>query len=590
MNTTPPFPFEAKFQTYLQQLSGTEIEPTGYDASLYQDIAEKIVRTAANWVDETGRVLDPVTGEEWAQTTPRFASAVAPLIKAGRCVDLLDICVRCLDRSTQDIVSGAGRAHDFWPRDLVLAIDCISNRVPVKKVETWKKRLNDYDPQDRYSVVTSKLAPEKMHNFAIYSLTGEQMKHTLGVGNSLEFVEAHLETQVNRFTSLGMYRDPFCPMTYDLTVRQNLVLLMLYQYSGAHLPEVSEWLRRGALTQLFFQSTTGEMPFGGRSNQFHILEGMFCCISEYVAKQYAKSGEMALAGSFKRAARKAAAATTRWVLDAEPFRHIKNMFPPAKLHGCDHYGLVSSYGLLAANLFALTGLIADDSIPERAAPIDVGGYVLPILDDFHRIWATCGDYHIQIDTAGQPQYDATGLARFHHRDFPSEAGLSMGFTRDPRYTVVEPAANACFAIGPAWMENGEFVSLANLQPQPPELKIIREDSTVVQFQLTYSMSETVQEVYELTAHGLSYHVSVAEGPIRVTLPVILTDGSAKSEIHLDGNLVVVKYRGVQYIVKAVNAETTAQRKKQRLPNRNGIYDLIVFENLKGNLNLKLHFI
>ena len=34
-------------------------------------------------------------------------------------------------------------------------------------------------------------------------------------------------------------------------------------------------IRRGALTQLFLQSPTGEVPFGGRSNQFHHLDGSF---------------------------------------------------------------------------------------------------------------------------------------------------------------------------------------------------------------------------------------------------------------------------------------------------------------------------
>lgn len=585
-----PFRYEDRFREYLKGLSGVPTEPTGCDRSLYLDLAERIVREAVKWQDESGRIIDPNLKVEWNHCSPRYASSVGPLIRAGRCVDLLDSCVRNIDAGIHDLVEGRCKAPDFTPRDLCLAIECIQDRVGGRQVTEWRRLLGSYDPQKVYTCVTSKKKPEDMHNFGLYNLTGEQMKRHMGAADNAAFIEEHLAIQCRRFSSLGMYRDPGCPMTYDLTDRQNLVLLMNHGYDGAHRPFLDEMLRRGGLTQLFYQSTTGEAPFGGRSNQFHHMEAMFACNAEFEASRYARIGSRCVAGVFKRAARRAALSTKRWILDTMPFRHVKNMFAPDTLHGCDSYGHYAVYSLLASNLFAYAALIADDSIPECAAPCDVGGYALPINDGFHRVFASCGPIHVAIDTCGQPGYDATGLCRLHHRAKPSELALSLGIVSKPHYTVTEPAHSACVAIGPIWRQAAAgSASLADSQPLSASTEIIEEGRTRVAFRITYALSSPVTEEYLLTPDALDLTVTAPHAPTAITVPLVLTDGQAVSEIQNRGDGFMVSYRDARLRAQALEPAARYARAGVRAPNRNGVYDVGLIETGEHKLTVRLSF-
>ncbi len=587
----PPFPHERTFSTYLEQKAGTPVQPTGITAAVYLDIAERIVREAAKWQDAAGRIIDPELGKVHAQTSPRYASSLAPLLKAGRCADLLESCVRCIDVSVRDLASGNGSAFDFWARDIVLAIQCVQDRVPAERTAEWKRLLASYDPQVRYSQVTSKCKPQDIHNFCIYAVAGEQMKRQFGAGDNLAFIDEHLAIQRDRFTPLGMYRDPNCPTTYDLTVRQCLGLLLSHGYDGAHRSFADEMTRRGALMQLFFQSTAGEVPFGGRSNQFHHVEGMFCWNAEYEASRCKALGNLRLAGVFKRAAHRAAAATLRWTLQTTPPTHIKNRFPRQTLHGCDPYGYVTGYILLASNLFASAALIADDTIEECAAPCDAGGYVLPILDDFHRIFASCGPLHVQVDTRGQAGFDATGLCRVHHRDRPTELGLSLGIVRSPHYRTAEPAFDRNVAIGPAWQgANGAWESLADAQPTTPHLEILREAPNEVAFRVHYRLeAREVTEQYVLTPDAVTVSAASRSGLLRLSVPLILTDGDAVSQVRQDGKAWEVSYRGNRFRAEALDADTALGRLNVRAPNRNGVYDIATFDRQADTVSVRLSF-
>ena len=585
----PEFPLERAFDQYLAGLEGTEIAQTGYSTELYLDIAERIVRMASAWQDDAGRIIDPNTGAVHKQTTPRYASSLAPLIRAGRCEDLLEACARCLDVACRDLAEGNGEAFDFWTRDLAFAVHCLEGKVGSERVAAWRKNLSGFDPQERYSYVTSKRSPEELHNWAVYNLTGEWIKTALGMGDSTAFVEEQLATQRQRFTPLGMYRDPNCPTTYDLAVRQNLVLLMHYGYNGAHRDFVREMIRRGALTQLFFQSTTGEVPFGGRSNQFHHLEGMFCCCAEFEARRYGGQGSVYLAGVFKRAAHRAAGATLRWLLDADSPRHIKNMFGQETLHGCDSYGQVSVYSLLASYQFALAATFGEDTVAECAAPCDVGGYVMPVLDDFHRVFASCGPYHVQVDTCGQRGFDPTGLGRVHHRDCPSELGLSMGIVSDPSYRTAETPHPEYVAIGPCWKDAGAYRPLAEQQPDGAQVEMLKQDRSEVVFRVTYRAERTVVERYRLTPEFVEVSTSAGLGPVRITVPLLLTDGEVLSTLSREDRALVVAYRGAEFRAEVVDEDVRTGVLNVRAPNRNGVYDVGTFDRAGDEITVRFSF-
>ena len=587
----PEFPLEEKCQQFYERSRNEAIPPTGITASFYLDLAEKIVRSTVDWVDESGNVIDPVYQDVWAHSSQRFASSVGPLIKNGRCLDLLDVCVKNIEKSVSDMRTGSGRAHDFWTRDIFLAIDCIRDRVPAARVERWLTDLSEYDPRDIYLDISAKFSPKDIHNWSVYSLTGEQMRRQMGAADELDFIDEHLKIQLQyRFTDMGMYVDPHGPMTYDLSVRQNLALLMKYGYDGVYQPQVEEILRRGAWTQLFYQSSTGEMPFGGRSNQFHHTEGMFCCVAEYMAQKYWEAGEEDIAGIFKRAARKSALSLQRWVLDAEPFRHIKNMFPQASLHGCDRYGYVTGYGLLASNLLALAALMSNDDIPEKAAPADLGGYVLATPTDFHRFWAAAGPLHVEIDLAAQLEFDATGLSRIHHRDFPSELGLSGGILSNPTYRSSIPPADRNYAIGPMWRNlDGEWRSLAETRPKQCLVNLVHETPELVEFEIEYAGESIVKEHYWITPQKVRITYQLAKKRIRVTVPLLKTDGQVHSLIQVEEHEISVTYRGGIFTAKCLDPECRVSRENKHYPNRNGVYDIGVFEVDSNELSIELTF-
>ena len=89
--------FAAALSMTVSAASG--FQPTGLNRDAYLDLMEPIVRLAAGWVDEKGAVIDPALNREWNQTTPRFVSSAAILLRFGRCPELLDTVRRAMTYS-----------------------------------------------------------------------------------------------------------------------------------------------------------------------------------------------------------------------------------------------------------------------------------------------------------------------------------------------------------------------------------------------------------------------------------------------------------------------------------------------------------
>ena len=60
------------------------------------------------------------------------------------------------------------------------------------------------------------------------------MRTRAGLGNSLAWVEASLERQLQLFTPWGMYRDPNDPMAYDHFARLWALDMLDEGYRGRH--------------------------------------------------------------------------------------------------------------------------------------------------------------------------------------------------------------------------------------------------------------------------------------------------------------------------------------------------------------------
>lgn len=65
-----------------------------------------------------------------------------------------------------------------------------------------------------------------------------------------------------------MYRDPHEPIVYDMVTRLQLAMALYFGFEGECAKRLEEHLEKSADLTLKMQSITGEIPFGGRSNQF----------------------------------------------------------------------------------------------------------------------------------------------------------------------------------------------------------------------------------------------------------------------------------------------------------------------------------
>ncbi len=594
-----PFPLEGRVEELLA--GAGPVEPCAPEGpGLYLGLAEPVVRLAATWQEPSGLIKDPYLESESATGTVRFVGALGAMMAAGRCRDLAEVGIAafewCLQRLLETQETGRRfLGTDFFTKELMVAYPELAPRAPREMAAGWQERLRALEPERTYHVTLDRIPTARNPN--LYALVGEFLRAKLDLGDHLHWVEDSLSRQLEFFTPFGMYRDPNDPHTYDLTVRQNLSQLLHAGYDGVHRAAVQEVLRRGALTTLLMQSTTGQAPFGGRTNQFHIMEAMVAYLCEYEAGRYREQGQQVLASAFKRAAHLAARAIEPW-LSAEPYYVTKNRFPPETLHGHDGYGrhsVYSVYGLLAAGLLAGAALIAEQTVPEGPAPVDVGGYVLHLPEAFHKVFATCGGYHLELDTDADPGYDATGLGRLHRTGVPTELGLSSPITCTPAYIQPQPRPEHSAALGPAWRdEEGDWQILADLGGGGLQcaVEVLRETPELVELAVVYTGvpgCESVRELYRLSAEGLQGRIQVdgAVRAVRLRVPLIQTDGQRRSSGEVGPGRIEVRYLGHSYTIEAWAEEHVIPFiEAEPAANRNALYNIGVLETISSVLEYR----
>lgn len=569
--------------------------PSGHGRELYADLSEPLVRQAAAWQDAEGRIMDPWWKKAEPPTgTARFAGALGFMIRSGRCLDLVEACARAMTVACRDLhdanlkeVGGA----EFYPKELMVGYLALEKYVDAGTRRNWKNLLGGYDPEKNYNAVLSKKPAESLHNFCTFGLAGEACKKKYGIADNAAFMEKHLETQRPWFTECGMYRDPNDPLTYDGVARMNLALMLHWGYEGKHKDYLDNMLKTGALAQLLYMSPSGECPYGGRSNQQNFNEAMIALLCEYEASRYHKLGDTALSGAFKRMAKLAALSVRRW-LEMKPPRFNKNGFPIESQHGRQQgYGFYSTYSLLIASQFGFAHLLADDTIAERPAPCEIGGYVLRLQNAFHKVFATCGGYHVAIDTRADFHYDATGLGRVHRAGVATELGLSTPIPAAPGYLVSRGLPPRNVAIGPGWRDGAGHVHwLADHcgERDDATLAVSAASQDQVCFTLTYKNlpgCEALVEEYRVDREGVlvTDRVETPSGEIMVQVPLLLTDGCDNAEIEVMEKSFSVRYKGESFTVACLapgKAESVLE--PFEASNRNGVYRVGCFR-AAGNI-------
>lgn len=363
------------------------VEPTGVDASTYLDLMQ--IAFDAYPVERIRR-RETIRGDYLAlQPFSRLTNVLACLISAGRYQDRIPLCEWMIGECCAELARLERDAFaDFSTKEIMLAVEQFGGR------REWYDELAKVDPMRTYAfAIRSPEDEPRQHNIGVYNMVGEWLRSRAGLTDTTDYFAQHWPVQLRRFDENGMYRDPHCPLLYDLTTRCQIQLMLGAGYDGPFAGELDALLRKAGMATLLMQSVTGEFGFGGRSNQFLFNEALIAANCEYEAARYRSLGDDALAGAFKRAAHLAVQAIQRW-LTVTPPRHIKNFFAIDSGHGTEGYGHYDSYLITLGAFLVIACRFADDSIVERACPAEVGGYVTATSPSFHKVFANAGGYSL----------------------------------------------------------------------------------------------------------------------------------------------------------------------------------------------------
>jgi len=541
---------------------------------LYLDLAESIIEQACVWIDETGTVIDPAEGgdDRWkGGTSSRFACPAAILIRERNRRDFLPPAIRAFDQVTNGILKNAAEGGEFPPgvldltmKEIVTAYDILREYTDAARSEKWRKAIAAIDAEKTY--VSGKVLKDggRLNNYGVSACVGEWMRIRHGMADTRDYVDQYLELELAHFTEMGMYRDPGDPILYDLMVRQNLAELMHNGYAGRLKDTIDEILRRSGFVTLLFLSPCGYAPFGGRSNgQLH-NEAMLAYILEHQANCWRAKGRTDLACAFRAGALRAMKAVEPYA-KSRPLRFIKNWFNPETRHGKDtSYGEYANYVLLAASLFARTALIAGDKIPAAEKFSVAQPYVFNLWPAFHKVFASCGESQVEIDTRAQATYDATGLGRFHRKDAPPQLALSMGIAANPNYILHAVSDSRAAAIGPCWKIGPQWRSLARMSDEIEDVVFTKDSaaSDEAAWSLRWSFSsysrlsvESLLQEYRLAKDCLEIRAMIngVYDLIGFEIPCLVTDGVARAQIETSAHNLAVEFLGWRFRIESQNA-------------------------------------
>lgn len=460
----------------------------------------------------------------------RLTSNIGILIAQGRLANkkstykkLMDLCALELPRAHKR--NGYKAGNDFAVKEIVLSLLEVEKAKVFDKEVTdgWRNALKPMLADEIYSC-RPKLGDKTAHNWVVFATASEQARLMAGLGGEAEFVEKYIADQLRFFDENGMYKDPNQPMVYDMVTRLQFAVALYCGYNGKSRGVLEDQLLKSADLTLALQSVTGEIPYGGRSNQFLHNETFYAALCEFYARWFKQRGEVSRAAKFRAAADRALVSLNYW-LSQPDFRHIKNHYPLETKFGCEGYGYFNKYMVTTGSWAMLAWLFADETIAPD--PIRAPAEIFTTSKAFHRTVMRAGDYTAQFDVAADGHYDANGLGRVQRKGSPPMLCLSVPFPAGkPAYTLDMTNATA-LAIMPNGYTNG--YKLVNS----------KVEGTTAQAQLKV---KDVEWLLELTVDGLKSHIA-GKGNVFLTIPAFEFDGANKSVIKMAKQKLEIEFGG-----------------------------------------------
>ena len=508
---------------------------------------------------------------------PRLCANIGILMAHGRLPHLKSRFEEMMALCCRDIPNSKGikgkRGNDFSVREVLSAILELeaAQTYPAETIAAWKAAMALVDPYTCYHIVAP-FPPVAMNNWAAFNAASEQLRCKAGLANTQDYIENQIASQMFSFDENGMYRDPHDPMVYDLVTRDMLSACLYYGYNGSHARQLNAHLRKASEFSLLMQSVTGELPYGGRSNQFLHNEAHMTVNFEYEASAR-KHTDPHNAGRFKAAANLALDSIEHW-LNVAPGQHVKNYFPNDSGIGCEDYAYYDKYMVTIASFLYLAYTFCDDSIAPTGCPAMTNDcYTFQTGDAFRKLFCKAGSYFAELEWKAHTLYDAAGIGRLHRRGAPSVLCLSVPVSLQPNYGTEgeneTPLSICCgIKINNTWQfgfdDDAAFTLLTH-----------SADATSARAQLQCALpGGTITEHIALSENGLDIYLE-GNGTVGLMLPAFSFDGKEKNVISSRENTLTVCYKGwcCRY-----ETNGTIRDMDLRSTNRNGIYEAFCAEN------------
>ena len=475
---------------------------------------------------------------------PRLTSNIGILLSHGRCPELKSLFLEMMDFCCTEIPR-VRAANDFSVREVVCCIrECeTAGIVDSERIKFWKSELAKIDPYTCYNVYATS-AESDVKNWALFTGVSEFYRLSAGIGGDIEFIETQSASQFKWIDDCGMYMDArgdiHHPMVYDLVARGLFVMLLNEGYRGRYYYDIDLLLRRAALFDLKMQSPNGEIPYGGRSNQFLHNEPWLCAVLEYEAKRYAETGETVLADEFRSAIRRALCVTEKW-LERRPLYHIKNRYPIDTRFGCEGYAYFDKYMItVASNLYAAYS--ACDGRENIPAKPDIKPSVFATTEHFHKMFLKAGGYGIEIDINADPHYDCSGVGRVHKADAPSTVCMSVPCpSSGASYTIPDGMSPLSICVGATVGGKSVYATDEKVKYDPTEL-YCDKNASFAKISCLFEDEQEIISEYKVDATGVQIKLS-GDGRVALMLPAFYFDGESYTKISSDKNTLSVSYGG-----------------------------------------------
>lgn len=534
-------------------------------ANPYLDIMEKAV-TAYSDAHVLRYVADVEREGVQEHGFPRLTANLGILVANGRLTAKKDVLKRMMTASCRDAAKGKmppkSGGNEFSVKELAYALVALekAGTFPKDVTDVWRADLRSVNAKRCYSQLPEADRP-RAANWPIFGAASEQVRLSLGLGGDPAHVEYYVADQLKWFDELGMYKDPSQPAVYDMVTRLQFAHILSAGYDGPSRPRLEAAMDKSADLTLKMLSACGEIPYGGRSNQFLHNHTFYAALCEWYAARYASRGETARARAFKAAAKRATDALGPW-LAKTPLSHVKNGYPREEGKGvysqkadmgCERYAYFDKY-MITMGSWAMSALEFSAGCAEKpAAEPDGRPSVFVTSPEFHWVFLSAGPYSAQFDWDANTQYDSSGLGRIHRRGAPPTICLSTPCASHPHYRRE--------------IEDGPDLAILPVAPEGTPLRLRKRFADARAAHAEWAMGELAWEC-ALSADGF---VSTLKGPaaVALALPAFESDGAAATQVACDGKALSVTYGGWTCRYEAEDGAIVAT--DVRSANRNGVY-------------------